>query len=79
MPHRLLRHPATVTILVTVPAVVAAAGIVELTLGWFLHQGPNILPTLIAAAIPALTVPFAVYPLARSRLRNRDGNPPVSK
>jgi hypothetical protein len=71
MPTNILRHPAAVTILFTVPAAIAGAGFVELTAGW-LQRGAGMLPALIAAAIPALVVPLAVYPLARAKARLPD-------
>jgi hypothetical protein len=72
MPARIFRHPAALTIMFTAPAAIAAAGVVGLTVGW-LDRDTGLLPALVAAAIPTLMVPIAIYPLARSRTRL--GNP----
>lgn len=71
MPTQTLRNPAVVTIMFTALAAIAAAGVVELTVGW-LERGTGAMPALVAAAVPAVMVPLVVYPIARSRIRLRD-------
>ena len=74
MPHHLLHQPALATFAVTTAAVALSVAVTQATM-WWVGYDAGYLPALLAGAIPALMVPFTVYPLASAnrRLRTAQG------
>jgi hypothetical protein len=76
MPH-FLHRPAVVTLSVTSAAAAASAAITYVTLFLAGHDA-GYLPAALAGAIPAVAVPFAVFPRAKANWRLRRVQPGTS-
>lgn len=74
MPLHLLHQPTAATFAVTIAAVALSVGITQATM-WWVGYDAGYLPALLAGVIPAVMVPFTVYPLANAnrRLRQAQG------
>jgi hypothetical protein len=70
MPVHLFHQPAAVTFAVTATAVALSVAVTQATMWWVGHDADH-LPAVLAGAIPAVMVPFAVYPLANANRRLR--------
>lgn len=65
-----LHHPVVATLAVTAASVAMAAVVTQATAWWAGYDG-GYLPTLLAGVVPALMVPFTVYPIANANRRLR--------
>jgi predicted signal transduction protein with EAL and GGDEF domain len=74
MPLHFFYQPTAVTFAVTSAAVALSVAVAQATM-WLVGYDAGYLPALLAGAIPAVMVPFTVYPLADSnrRLRKAQG------
>jgi diguanylate cyclase (GGDEF)-like protein len=74
MPLHLLHQPAVATLAVTAAAITMSVGVTQATM-WWVGYDAGYLPALLAGAIPAVLVPFSIYPLAIAnwRLRQAQG------
>jgi diguanylate cyclase (GGDEF)-like protein len=69
LPH-LFHQPTAVTFAVTTAAVALSVGVTQATM-WWVGYDAGYLPALLAGVIPAVMVPFSVYPLASANRRLR--------
>ncbi len=70
MPLPLLQQPAVTTLAVTTAAVMLSVAVMQATM-WWVGYDAGYLPALLAGAIPAVMVPFTIYPLAKTNRRLR--------